>query len=801
MLFKMFNIKISRVKKYTKNIFIAFLMLSCCSSLLVGPVAVYAKLNNNPLVPNPSAVGEGFRTSTDPLVQDQLIAKSYSFALDSLGVLNPIRLQGVDARQGVNFNLRSDEVVVKASLHLSFSYSKDLLSDLSQINLFLNGESLESINIEDGVGGQKVEKVIEIPSQLVLDNNTLTFQLIGHYSKTCEDPRDSRLWAEISNLSKILVSTSQFVLQNDLQFFPLPFIDKLDSKKDVLKFVFSDTKDNKTMEAAGILASYFGSISSQAGVEFEVSQNSIPKKGNAIIFMGKESSIPELLEKSSTLDSKVSMVTNPNDSSGKLLIISGSSGADHKTAVLNLLANIGVLNGDSVEFKGTPTFPKRKPYDAPSWLSSSGSVKFSNLFSNLDSLNVVGYGESSVPLNVNLPPDLFYVPGKSGVKLNLDYTYDKPNYAKGESAKLVINDGNQFIRGVALEGGKGAYFDTYVKPLLIKLGFFKKSTSDSSEVNTVKASSSFELPISSTNSQLKIRSNFLYNYSNKQDCEDNMMVAPTKQSIDPNSTIDISHISHFVKMPNLSYFQLHGYPYSRMADLSETAFVITEKNRSSELLGTYLTVLGRIGNITRFPGLAVSVIEEQSSQALKGKDLIFIQNDLVDSDLVKSWNLDISMKIGFFQKIKNSIQNFSLSELFSKGNDSPVEKNVSTEKTVGQIIQVNSPISSDRTVVLISSISPAGFKSINNTLMGTDELSGKFFGGKVLITETEKISLESQDSYYLGKLSLPEFFQWSLQQHPILFVLSSLLSILFVTAFVHGRLKKKAKRRYPGHSH
>ena len=796
MLFKMSNIKISRVKKYTKNIFIAFLMLSCCSSLLVGPVAVYAKLNNNP-----PTVGEDSKTPTTPLVQDKLIAKSYSFALDSLGVLNPIRLQGVDARQGVNFNLRSDEVVMKASLHLSFSYSKDLLSDLSQINLFLNGESLESINIEDGVGGQKVEKVIEIPSQLVLDNNTLTFQLIGHYSKTCEDPRDSRLWAEISNLSKIVVSTSQFVLQNDLQFFPLPFIDKLDSKRDVLKFVFSDIKDNKTMEAAGILASYFGSISSQAGVEFEVSQNSIPKKGNAIVFMGKESAIPELLENSSTLDSKISMVANPNDSSGKLLIISGSSGADHKTAVLNLLANIGVLNGDSVEFKGAPTFPKRKPYDAPAWLSSTGSVKFSELFSNnLDSLNVVGYGESSVPLNVNLPPDLFYVPGKSGVKLNLDYTYDKPNYAKGESAKLVINDGNQFIRGVALEGGKGAYFDTYVKPLLSKLGLFNKSTSDSSEVNTVKASSSFELPISSTNSQLKIRSNFLYNYSNKQDCEDNMMVAPTKQSINPNSTIDVSHISHFVKMPNLSYFQLHGFPYSRMADLSETAFVITEKNRSSELLGTYLTVLGRIGSITRFPGLSLSVAEEQSSQALKGKDLIFIQNDLVDSDLVKSWNLDISMKVGFFQKIKNSIQNFSLSALFAKSKEGPVDKNASTEKTVGQIIQVSSPISSDRTVVLISSISPAGFKSINNTLLGTDDLSGKFFGGKVLITETEKISLESQDSYYLGKLSIPEFFQWSLQQHPILFVLSSLLSILFVTAFVHGRLKKKVKSRYAGHS-
>jgi membrane protein implicated in regulation of membrane protease activity len=279
-----------------------------------------------------------------------------------------------------------------------------------------------------------------------------------------------------------------------------------------------------------------------------------------------------------------------------------------------------------------------------------------------------------------------------------------------------------------------------------------------------------------------------------------MLVAPTKQSIDPNSTIDTSHISHFVKMPNLSYFQLHGFPYSRMADLSETAFVLTEKNRSSELLGTYLTVLGRIGNITRFPGLSVSVIEEQSSQSLKGKDLIFIQNDLVDSDLVQSWNLDTSMKIGFFQKIKNSIQNFSFSELFAKSKESPEDKNVSIEKTVGQIIQVNSPISPDRTVVLISSISPAGFKSINHTLMGTDDLSGKFFGGKVLITETEKISLESQDSYYLGQLTLPEFFQWSLQQHPILFVLASLLSILFVTAFVHGRLKKKVKSRYAGHS-
>ena len=61
------------------------------------------------------------------------------FTLRQLGALKPFALRGLDGRDGVPFNVRADSVITKASLKLSYSYSPDLLADLSKINVLING--------------------------------------------------------------------------------------------------------------------------------------------------------------------------------------------------------------------------------------------------------------------------------------------------------------------------------------------------------------------------------------------------------------------------------------------------------------------------------------------------------------------------------------------------------------------------------------------------------------------------------------------------------------------------------------
>jgi len=126
-----------------------------------------------------------------PIVPEQV--NSTTLSLKQLGAPNAIQLLGQDGRNFIDFNVRNNEVVSEAKLKISYKYSPDLLPEQSQINIYLNGESLSTIEISKGQGNQDLEAVITIPPELFSENNQFTFQLIGHYASDCEDPKSPKL--------------------------------------------------------------------------------------------------------------------------------------------------------------------------------------------------------------------------------------------------------------------------------------------------------------------------------------------------------------------------------------------------------------------------------------------------------------------------------------------------------------------------------------------------------------------------------------------------------------------------------
>jgi cellulose synthase (UDP-forming) len=44
-------------------------------------------------------------------------------------------------------------------------------------------------------------------------------------------------------------------------------------------------------------------------------------------------------------------------------------------------------------------------------------------------------------------------------------------------------------------------------------------------------------------------------------------------SVDQDSLLDLSTAYHFTSLPNLAFFVNSGFPFTRLADLSETAVV------------------------------------------------------------------------------------------------------------------------------------------------------------------------------------------------------------------------------------
>ena len=94
-------------------------------------------------------------------------------------------------------------------------------------------------------------------------------------------------------------------------------------------------------------------------------------------------------------------------------------------------------------------------------------------------------------------------------------------------------------------------------------------------------------------------------------------------TVDPESTLDFSEFPHYVAMPNLAYFADLGFPFTRMADLSETAVVLPAQPSADEV-SLYLAVMGRMGEATGYPALRHALISPADTDKFSDHDLIVL---------------------------------------------------------------------------------------------------------------------------------------------------------------------------------
>ncbi|MCZ4274246.1 cellulose biosynthesis cyclic di-GMP-binding regulatory protein BcsB, partial [Maritalea porphyrae] len=64
-------------------------------------------------------------------------------------------------------------------------------------------------------------------------------------------------------------------------------------------------------------------------------------------------------------------------------------------------------------------------------------------------------------------------------------------------------------------------------------------------------------------------------------------------------------------------------PYTRMADLSETAIVVPER-APKEVLQPFLNVMGSLGSDSGYPGIQVLLTDKWNAEQLKNKDILTI---------------------------------------------------------------------------------------------------------------------------------------------------------------------------------
>jgi len=262
--------------------------------------------------------------------------------LKDLQVKNPIRLAGTRGEYGIPFGLRSNQVVTGASLTLAFNFSPSLLGDLSQIVVLLNGEVVNALPLRPSDGTAQTVTVPINPALFLPGDNSLNLRFIGHYTRDCEDPFHSSLWANVSNTRSVLnITTQSLPLKPDLARLPAPFFDRNDNVALKLPFVFAGKPTNGELEAAASTASWFGGMASYRGYSFKPSFGQIPA-GNAVLFVTPGRRIPGV---NLPAGPAATIITNPVDSEGQLLIVSGSDEKQLKQAAAALAIGRGMLGG------------------------------------------------------------------------------------------------------------------------------------------------------------------------------------------------------------------------------------------------------------------------------------------------------------------------------------------------------------------------------------------------------------------------------------------------------------------------
>ena len=182
---------------------------------------------------------------------------------------------------------------------------------------------------------------------------------------------------------------------------------------------------------------------------------------------------------------------------------------------------------------------------------------------------------------------------------------------------------------------------------------------------------------------------------------------------------------HYTELPNLLLFAKAGFPFTRMADLSETA-VLLPSPAGPNVIALYLELMGYFGAQTGYPTLRVQVASPADAARLGGKDLLVLGTfaDLTgmpeitdrlpltytDHSFALSWRGRVALMADWLLRRKSPAwQAFNDSEQTLPG---------------GVLEGIESPFARGRSLVMIAGRDGTGLPAFASALLTTMPLDG-----------------------------------------------------------------------------
>ncbi len=673
------------------------------------------------------------------------------YELAELGGQKTIVLTGAGASQNFFLDMPLTKIISSAALDLH--YAAPMLSPgESWLELWLNGTRVGSIPLQPG---SDARANVSLPTDLLTTNNTVTIQLQGACA-ACTRKRAP--WVTINPTSELKLSGTRLPLANDLALLPIPFFDSAGQHSWSLPVVFADRPGTNALEAASIVASWFGIFSDFRGVRFPVTVGELGE-GNAVIFTLRDSELAKSLSLPSRPGPLIAIRENPRDPYGKLLIVAGDRTEDLLTAARALvIRNNAQAHADSASVSEI-NLPVRHEYGAPRWLRSDRPAPI-GMYTTEERLKVKGAG--SVNLYFRIPPDLF-LQAQQSVPLLLKFGY--AGVAEGSHAALHVRLNDQNVDSIRLDPASSSVERAEI--VRLPTGRFRPYT------NTLTVDFDFGRSSAPTN---------VWRYA----------------AIHRDSSLDLSGLPHSVVLPRLELFADSGYPFTAWPDLGRAAIVLSNAPTAAEY-ETLLDMTAFFGGQTGSPATAITITDPAHIDSVRDKDLVLLGTS-ASQPLLTEWagNMPLDFSSGEM-RLNNREEPSRLlhPEWPFRGADREKLTNLlaKAEPLDVAIADFVSPFRADRSVVSIVHLGPKSPDAIAAMFTPAAE-KGPIYGGLALAQNGRFQSfLVGTFAYHSGHLDPVQQTRIFLFENYFLIPFFVSLLALMVAAWLHQSTERIAARR------
>ena len=719
------------------------------------------------------------------------------FTLADVGVQDTIVLRGVDAYHSVFFSVPQTQVVKTATMHIRYHFSPGLLPDISHLKVSLNGTLFATLPVTtrpmttsaDMTPDQKLaesqvlnvtrnetnallEATLTMPADMLVHQNELTFEFIGHYTYQCEDPSHSTLWSHVDSSSTIEIAGTLLPLQNDLSLLPLPFYDSSVNLHPSISIVFLAPPSPKALRAAGIVASYFGILTDYRPVHFQVTFGSTIPAGNAIVLGENAAELPASLNVTSSSGPTIAMRTNPADPYSKLLVLTGDNPEDLVMAAETLVLQKDMLQGDQERGQLTKKLVDRQPDDAPRWLSTEHITRLGDIAQTGD---IEGDGSVPVGAYMRVPPDLCLLDcsSRQNLSYHMGYRYNGIPLANESTLQVYMNSAYVSSTPMPHTEKATAVSDTVVPVPVVDMRPFSNS--------------------------LMMR--FVFQIAKGGKCQD---TAPLnlRGSILKDSYLDIQDIPHLAVMPNLELFANAGYPFTRKADLADTTVVLPDNPQVDEI-ELYLTFMGHFGAQTGYPVLNVGITNAAGMNKSSGKDYIIL-GTVDDQPAIAALNPSLPVRVdgsglhiqdtqGFFAPLQHAWWKVRSSDHIQSG-----QLETAGGLPDALIEGIEWPSGSSRSVVLVALRDHSVVPNFVNVFLQYSQYSDISQSVSVLHGKRFVSYRIGDDVYKVGSLSIWIRLNLLFSEFPWIVVITTGVFCILMAVLIRSFLRRKARQRLQG---